>query len=174
MTALVAMTVHGATYVALKSDGDVNARARRLVLVLWPLLVVLTGVSLVATVYVRPTVLDNFRAHWSATFIPLSVLIALATIGLFARRRCERLAFVSSAVFLGAMVAGAASALYPILLPASGDAAFNITIFNAAAGRHALTVGLIWWSGGMLLAVGYVAFVYRMFRGKVSATDSVY
>ena len=72
------------------------------------------------------------------------------------------------------MMAGAAAALYPTLLPASGDAALNITIFNAAAGRHALGVGLIWWTGGMVLAIGYFVFIYRMFRGKVSSVSSTY
>jgi cytochrome d ubiquinol oxidase subunit II len=65
------------------------------------------------------------------------------------------------------MLAGAAAALYPTVLPASGDPSRSLTIFNAAAGRHALSVGLWWWTGGILLAVGYFVLVYRMSRGKV-------
>jgi cytochrome d ubiquinol oxidase subunit II len=41
-------------------------------------------------------------------------------------------------------------------------------VFNAASGEHSLSVGLIWWSFGMALALGYFVFVYRMFRGKVN------
>jgi cytochrome d ubiquinol oxidase subunit II len=169
LTALVALAVHGASYVALKSTGNVNARARRMVIGLWPALLVLTALSLVATIYVRPSSLDNFRAHWIAALIPLVVVLALIALPLLARLGRERAAFLTSAAFLAAMLAGAAAALYPNLLPASGDPSLNITIFNAAAGRHALRVGLIWWTGGMLLAVCYFVFVYRMFRGKVSA-----
>ena len=169
LTALVALAVHGSTWVALKSRGDVNVRARRLTLACWPVLVALTAISLFATVYVRPPVLDNYRVHWLLLVIPVTVVIALAAIPRMIKRGRERGAFISSAVFLGAMLAGAAAALYPVLLPASGDAAWSITIFNAAAGRHALSVGLIWWTGGMLLAISYVVFVYRTFRGKVSA-----
>jgi cytochrome d ubiquinol oxidase subunit II len=33
-------------------------------------------------------------------------------------------------------------------------------------------VGLIWWSVGMVLAIGYFTFVYRMFRGKVRLAES--
>jgi cytochrome bd ubiquinol oxidase subunit II len=55
---------------------------------------------------------------------------------------------------------------YPTVLPAIGDSSRSITIFNAAAGRHALSVGLWWWTGGILLAVGYFVFVDRMSRGK--------
>jgi cytochrome d ubiquinol oxidase subunit II len=174
LTALVALAIHGSTYVALKTSGDVNVRARRLALGLWPVLLVLTAIGLAATIYVRPAVVDNFGAHRALALIPLIVLISLGAMPLMMRRGRERDAFVSSAVFLATMLAGAAAALYPNLLPASGDAALNITISSAAAGRHALRVGLIWWSGGMFLAVGYVVFVYRMFRGKVSAANSVY
>jgi cytochrome d ubiquinol oxidase subunit II len=65
------------------------------------------------------------------------------------------------------MLAGVAAALYPSLLPSSGDPARDITIYNAATGEYALRVGLIWWGLGMCLAFGYFVFVYRMFRGKV-------
>lgn len=169
LTALVALAVHGAAYLALKTRGDLNARARRAVIGLWPALLLLTAVSLLATVYVRPSVLDNFRAHAILAIIPLTVVVALVAIRPLTGLGRERAAFRSSAAFLAAMWAGAAAALYPTLLPASGDAASNITIFNAATGRHALSVGLIWWSGGVLLAIGYFVFIYRTFKGKVSS-----
>src|SRR5216683_3394080 len=98
LTALIALSVHGAAYIALKSTGDVNARARRMVIGLWPLLLVLTAVSLIATIYVRPSVLDNFQAHWLLALIPLMVLLALIALPLLMRRGRERAAFLSSAV----------------------------------------------------------------------------
>jgi cytochrome bd ubiquinol oxidase subunit II len=59
--------------------------------------------------------------------------------------------------------------VYPNLLVSTTDPALNITVYNAASGSYSLSYGLIWWSFGMLLAVGYFVFVYRMFRGKVAA-----
>jgi cytochrome d ubiquinol oxidase subunit II len=66
------------------------------------------------------------------------------------------------------MLGGAAYALYPTLLPSSNPDAPDITIHNAAAGAYSLTYGVIWWSIGMAIAVGYFVFVYWMFRGKVT------
>jgi len=66
------------------------------------------------------------------------------------------------------MLGGAAFALYPSVLPSSNPAVPDITIYNAAAGSYALTYGLIWWSIGILIAIGYFVFLYRMFRGKVT------
>jgi cytochrome d ubiquinol oxidase subunit II len=72
------------------------------------------------------------------------------------------------------MLIGAAVGLYPRLLPATTGSSNDITIENALSGPHTLHVGLIWWSFGMMLAVGYFVFVYRMFRGKVSLHDGGY
>jgi len=65
------------------------------------------------------------------------------------------------------MLVGAAFGLYPVVLPASTDPAYSLTIYNSAAGRHGLTVGFVWWTLGMVLSAGYFSFIYRMFRGKV-------
>jgi cytochrome d ubiquinol oxidase subunit II len=86
----------------------------------------------------------------------------------FSRAANERAAFLSSCVYLAFMLVGAAAAVYPNLLTSTTDPALNITVHNAHAGDHALRIGLIWWTFGMALAVGYFVFVYRMFRGKVT------
>src|SRR6516165_5053096 len=39
LVALVALTIHGANYVAVKTSGDLNLRARKTALALWPVLV---------------------------------------------------------------------------------------------------------------------------------------
>jgi cytochrome d ubiquinol oxidase subunit II len=89
----------------------------------------------------------------------------------FERRAKEKAAFLSSCTYIAAMLAGVAAALYPSLLPSSGDPSRDITIYNASTGGYALRVGLIWWGLGMCLALGYFVFVYRMFRGKVRPED---
>jgi cytochrome bd ubiquinol oxidase subunit II len=37
-----------------------------------------------------------------------------------------------------------------------------------------MTVGLVWWSIGMVLAVIYFIVIYRLFRGKVNLEDEGY
>ena len=43
---------------------------------------------------------------------------------------------------------------------------YSLTIYNAAAGAHGLAVGFVWWTLGMILAVGYFVLTYRVFRGR--------
>ncbi|HEX4047974.1 MAG TPA: cytochrome d ubiquinol oxidase subunit II [Elusimicrobiota bacterium] len=171
LLALVALTEHGALWVALKTSGELNARAKRAARALWPVLAAAAALGLGATLWVRPGLLDNFNRLPVLYAVPAAVALALAAMRAFERAGRERAAFLASCVFLAAMVAGAAAAVYPSLLLSTTAPALDITVENAHSGSYALTFGLVWWSLGMALAVGYVAFVYRSFRGKVSAGD---
>jgi len=169
--ALVTLTVHGALYIATKTEGDLNRRARATALWLWPFQVALTVLALVATIYIRPNILDNYKQHVIGFLVPAVVYGSLAVM-IFAIRKgaeipAEKLAFVASAFYIVGMLVGAAFALYPVVLPASTDPARSLTIYNTAAGHHGLTVGLTWWILGAILALVYFFFLFRMFKGKV-------
>jgi cytochrome d ubiquinol oxidase subunit II len=165
--ALVTLTAHGSLYIAVKTEGDLNRRARAVALWAWPVQLVLTVVGLIATIYIRPTVLDNYKQHFIGFLIPAVVYAALALMIYAMRKGEDKTAFVGSALYIVGMLVGAAFALYPVVLPASTDPARNLTIYNTAAGQHGLTVGFTWWILGMILALGYFTLLFRMFKGKV-------
>ncbi len=167
VVALVALTLHGSYYVALKTNGEVNRRARRVSALLWPALVAVTVISLAATLYIRPDLMANYRRLPILYLIPAAVAGALFNMWRAARKSSERSAFLSSCAYLAFMLIGAAAAEYPNLLRSTTDPALNITVYNAHSGEYSLSVGLIWWGLGMALALGYFVFVYRTFRGKV-------
>ena len=165
--ALVTLTAHGSLYVAIKTENDLNRRARAVAKAAWPVQLLLTIVGLVATVSIRPGVLDNYKHHTVGFVIPVLVFGSLAVMMQGMLKGKDKLAFVASALYIVVMLVGAAFALYPVVLPASTDPAYNLTIYNTAAGHHGLSVGFAWWSVGMLLALVYFFFLFRMFRGKV-------
>jgi cytochrome d ubiquinol oxidase subunit II len=167
LLALVALTLHGALWLAIKTSGELEERARRIVNPLWLVLVVLTVVSLVATIHVRPASLNNYF-NLPVTFaVPMGVIASLGGIWFFNRKAQPVKAFLSSCLYLFFMLAGACWGLYPTLLPATTGADRDITLNSAISGPRTLAVGLVWWGFGMLLAIGYVVFVYGKFRGKV-------
>jgi cytochrome bd ubiquinol oxidase subunit II len=172
VVALVALALHGANYVALKTEGEMNRRSRRAAAILWPALVLATLVSLAATLAIRPALLDNYRQMPVLYTIPALVAVSLAGIRIAISKSSDRGAFLWSCSYLVWMLVGAAAAIYPNLLLSTTDPALNITIYNAHSGEHSLAVGLIWWSFGMALATGYFVFVYRMFRGKITPASS--
>ena len=165
--ALVTLTAHGSLYIATKTENDLNRRARTTAMWAWPVQLLLTVVGLIATVSIRPGVLDNYKQHAIGFVIPALVFGSLAVMMHAMIKSAEKIAFVASALYIVGMLVGAAFALYPVVLPASTDPALNLTIYNTKAGEHGLAVGFAWWIIGMILALGYFFFLFRMFKGKV-------
>ena len=171
LVALVALTLHGALWLVIKVSGDLAKRACSLINPLLALVSLLTIVSLIATIDVRPASLDNYY-HYPFTFIvPIGVLASLGSIWFFNRNAQPTKAFLSSCMYLFFMLAGACWGIYPTLLPATTGSDRDITLSRALSGPHTLSVGLAWWTFGMTLAIGYFVFVYSRFKGKVD-TDS--
>jgi cytochrome d ubiquinol oxidase subunit II len=170
--ALVALTLHGALWLTIKTSGELAQRARRIVAPLCLQLAALTIISLGATIHVRAACLDNYFNYPFTFVVPAGVIASLAGIWLFNRKAQAVKAFLSSCFYLFFMLAGACWGLYPTLLPATTGADRDITLSRAISGPHTLAVGLVWWGFGMVLAIGYIVFVYSKFRGKVDM-DSV-
>jgi cytochrome d ubiquinol oxidase subunit II len=171
---VVAVVVHGALYLIMKTEGELNARMRRLVTFAIPGVALLTVAGLFATVTVRPQLLDNYRSDPVGWVIPALVAAGLGGMFYFTRSGSERNAFLCSCLYIVATLSGAAFALYPVLLPSSGDPANSLTIYDTASGPGSLAIGLWWWGAGMAIAIGYFVLVYSMFRGKVSGRSRVH
>jgi cytochrome d ubiquinol oxidase subunit II len=174
VVALVTLTAHGALYVTLKTDGDLGSNARKIALSVWPVQLGLTLISLVATWFVRPAIKTNYVAYPIGFLIPIVVFASLILMFAWTRKGRELHAFLASCVYITGMLVGAVFALYPVVLPASTNPAYSLTIYTAAAGHHGLVVGLVWWLLGTILTLAYFVFVYRMFRGKVQLEGEGY
>jgi cytochrome d ubiquinol oxidase subunit II len=174
VVALVALAVHGALYLGVKTEGDLQERSRTVARRLWVPLLGLTIVSVAASMIARADTLANYRAYPIAFFVPVVVLLALLGMIQFGRKGNDRRAFACSCVNLTVMLVGAAIGLYPRLLPSTIGSQYDITIEKALSGPHTLRVGLAWWAFGMCLAFTYFVIVYRMFRGKVSLEGGGY
>src|SRR6266545_1061701 len=88
--ALVALCVHGANYAVVKTEGELNERARKTSLVLTPVLIVLTLLSLIATLSIHPNLLANYNALKIGYAIPVLVAASLAAIFIFQKKRQEK------------------------------------------------------------------------------------
>jgi cytochrome d ubiquinol oxidase subunit II len=166
VVALVALAVHGAHYVALKTDGEVYTRTRRVAKLLAPALAILTVLSLVATLSIHRELLANYKTLPVGFIIPMGVLLSLAAMIAYGRRNHDKGAFLASSAYLTFMLVGLVFAVYPVVLPAT-DPTMSLTIANSMTTAYAMKVALVWWSVGITLALGYFVYIYRMFKGKV-------
>ncbi len=167
VTALVALSVHGALWVALKTESDVNTRAKKVINAGWIPLLVLTGALTAASFIVQPHIPVRMSSQPWAYLFPLLAAAGLVGIKFFTGQGKELHAFLSSAVLLAGLLLSAAVSLYPNVLPAIDNPANSLTVFNSAAPAYSLKVALVWWIPGMILVALYTAFVYRKFAGKV-------
>jgi len=167
VAALAALAMHGSLWVALKTEGAINHRARVLAQSAWAAVVVLTVAITLASFRVQPILAASFSARvWGFTF-PILAIAGLLGVLWFLRANNERAAFLSSCLYLLGMLTSVAFSLYPRVLPASTNPDFSLTVDSAKAPQHGLQVGLAWWIIGMLLATAYSSYTYRNFAGKV-------
>ncbi len=165
--ALLALMMHGALWVSLKTSGAVNDRAGKLALSLWWGLVGFTALITAITLRIQPQVSANLKT-WPVGYVfPLLAIAGLAGVSFELRRKNERNAFLASCAFLLGMLTSVVFGVYPMVLPAR-NILYSLTVQNAKAGSYGLKVGLVWWIIGMMLASGYFVYVYRSFAGKVS------
>jgi cytochrome d ubiquinol oxidase subunit II len=172
VSALATLTLHGALWLALKTDGALERRARRLAGNVWWGVAAAVVAITAASFQVQPHLKESFAARpWGYVF-PVLALAGLAGAKLLDGR--ELAAFLCSCLFIAGMLMSAAFGVYPYVLPASSDPARSLTVHNAAAGAYGLRIGLAWFIPGMLLVAAYFAYVYRSFAGKARGEGEGY
>jgi cytochrome d ubiquinol oxidase subunit II len=115
---------------------------------------------------VQPQVKENFVTWPLGLVLPLLAVAGLAGVVFELHKRAEREAFLASCLYLVGMLTSVVFGVYPMVLPARNPV-YSLTVEGAKAGAYGLKVGLVWWAIGMILAAGYLTYVYRSFAGKV-------
>ncbi len=173
LLALTTLIVHGANYLAVKTENELNARSHRVARLAGVVLAVLTVLGTVATFWVSPWMLASFNDRPYGYVLPLVVLAGLVGMIVFNIRERDKAAFLSSSAYILGMLTSTVFAIYPRVLPGV-DLENSLTITNASASDYGQAVGIVWWTIGMVLAAIYFIAMYRLFRGKVRMEDEGY
>jgi cytochrome d ubiquinol oxidase subunit II len=173
LTSIAMLAQHGALYLALKTDGDFQHRARRAANVLVLAFIVLVVATGIATVIFEPRLTEPYRMVWPL-IVPLGAVVAIANIVRELRRGNELAAFFSSCVGIGLLIATVGLGQYPAVLASSLSSAYSLTVGNSMSSPQTLTVMLIMAAVGMPLVIAYTVGVYWLFRGKVQLGDRSY
>ncbi len=158
LTTLTLFVLHGAVFLALKTDGPVRHRAGVTARTAGPVaLVALTGF-----------LLWTGTAH-GVPAVPAVVAVAAVLAGVvLALRHREGWAFTATAVGVAAFTATLFGSLFPAVLPSLVSPAFDLTIANAASAPY--TLGVLSWIGAVFLPVviAYQSWSYWVFRRRVT------
>jgi cytochrome d ubiquinol oxidase subunit II len=171
VAALATLVLHGALWVALKTEGSLQDRSRHVARGAWWMVLVMTIVLTAITFKVQPAVPANLSGHPWGYIFPALALLGLAGMLWFMRKRDDLKSFLASCAYIVGMLTSVVFGLYPLVLPASTNPAYSLTVDNAKAGDYGLRIGLAWWILGMVLVAGYHFHVYRSFAGKVKIGD---
>jgi cytochrome d ubiquinol oxidase subunit II len=159
LTTLGLFMVHGAIYLALKTVGQIRARARAFALRFGPLVAVLTVVFLFWTQLQR-------GSFWTAV---LAIVAALSFVGglgaIFTGR--EGWSFLASAVAIGVGISTLFVALYPDVMPTTLDGGASLTVENASSTPKTLTI--MTWVAVIFtpIVLLYQSWTYWIFRRRI-------
>ena len=170
---LAVLAGHGALYLAVKTDGPLGERSWVAAHRAWIAALVVGIPATIATAWIRPRLVQNLAARPLTWILVAGVVVGLAGVFTGIRKRQEARDFGASVCFLVCTLAATAAGLYPDLLTSTVNAANTLTVSNAAAGDLSLRIGFVWWSAAIILAIGYFAYLFHSFRGKVTP-DSAY
>jgi cytochrome bd ubiquinol oxidase subunit II len=173
LLALTTLVAHGANFIAVKTENELNARSRRISRIFAFATVALTVLATPITLWVSPEMLTSFNERPYGYVLPLVAIAGLIGMVYFGFGERDRAAFLSSSAYIIGMLTSTVFAVYPNVLPAVNPAN-SLTIQNASASQYGMAVGLVWWTIGMVLAAIYFILIYRLFRGKVRLEDEGY
>lgn len=174
VTTIAMLLMHGALYLVVKTEGDLQARVRRWVPRFVGLFTLTAAVSAVWVALEYEGVTDTFTNDvWTLVF-PAAALVAYAVMVIMFRRRRDVVAFFGSCAVLAFSLATISAGLYPNMLKSSTNANFDMTVSNASAESYTLTVMLVVAIVGIPFVLFYTAGVQYLFSGKVKLTKSSY
>jgi cytochrome bd-type quinol oxidase subunit 2 len=162
VTLLVLCLLHGATFLALRTTGEIRERARRLAGVIGLIAVVVNVAWVVWTLVVigGGTVPEPTQIFG---------LIAVIFAWRLAATDHDGWAFASSAFAIAAAIGQLFIALYPNVMVSSTSTAYNLTVNNAASGHYALVVMTVVAVIFFPIVLLYQGWSFYVFRRRVGA-----
>jgi cytochrome d ubiquinol oxidase subunit II len=162
VTLLALSVLHGATFLVLRTVGEVRARAHRIAVVaVWP-----TALLLVAFAVWTPALSDAPVARSIAP--PVAAVVAVLAAALLLRAHRDGWSFGATAVGIGLTVVSIFSNLYPDVLVSTTDPAYTLTVTGTASGEYALQVMTVVAAFLVPVVLLYQGWSYVVFRRRVT------
>ncbi|QHY96750.1 Cytochrome bd-I ubiquinol oxidase subunit 2 [Streptomyces sp. S4.7] len=159
LVTLTLFTFHGVVFAALKTVGDIRARARKQAVALGLLTAVL------AIGFLSWTQLDSGDGASLGAMVVAVVALAAAVVAIRAGR--EGWSFALSGLTIVAAVAMLFLTLFPNVMPSSLNEQWNLTVTNASSTPY--TLKIMTWCAGIATPVVllYQGWTYWVFRKRI-------
>jgi len=169
------LSMHGCIYLILKTEGALQQRLRA---IMGPSIITFLGLLFIATtatlLYVPQMAARFVDRPWLMLVIALGML-AIGVLLWMVRKHREGWAFISSCIAITCFVALFGIGTFPDLVHSTVDPEVNsVTILSAASSTYTLTVLAIIVIIGVPMVLGYMGWIYKVFRGKVRIDHTSY
>jgi len=164
LTFVVISVTHGATFIALKTTGDVRDRAVRAASLSAPVTaLVVIGFALWTHAIAGKGLLINP--------VEIIAIIAIIASAWLAHEQLEGWAFAATTLAMAMAVISIFSELYPKVMVSSTSHAYSLTIRNSASPSYSLKVMTIVVAIFLPVVLAYTAWTYYVFRRRLSDKD---
>jgi len=167
---LLFFMMHGALWLAAKSEGEIHRRAARTARRLWPAELAAAVAFLILSARATP-LYDNYFEYPVLFGVILLAVAGLLGIRYFmARQRYFKAWFASALAIFAATFFGIVG-LFPNLLPSRLDPQFSLTAFNASSSPLTLKIMFMVVMLFIPVVLVYQAWTYHLFKSKVNPAE---
>jgi cytochrome d ubiquinol oxidase subunit II len=170
---LVLFLVHGALWLSIRSEGDLQQRAMATAGKLWPVELGVAVIFLIASMFAT-RLYDNYLAYPVLFVIILLAVAGLLGIKVFLAQKALFKAWFASALTIVAATFYGVIGLFPNMFPSNIDPEYSLTAYNAASSDLTLKIMLVVVILFVPIVLIYQAWAYNLFKGKVKPEDMVY
>lgn len=174
ITTLALFMLHGAIYLAMKTEKRLYTKLTILAKNFTVFFVVSFGITTLYTLLYIPHLSDKIRSNPVYFTLPLIMFLAIANIPRQLNKGKYSYAFISSSVTIASLLAMVALEVFPNLLYATNDIKNSITITNGASSLKTMKTLLLIAAIGTPLVGIYTSFVFWTFKGKVKLDEMSY
>ena len=174
VTTVALFAMHGAIYVVLKTEGELQEKIRSRVNSFIIIFVICYVLTTFATPMYLPHMTANLKAFPILFIVPVLNALAVANIPREIHHGREFRAFLSSCAAIAALLTLFGIGMYPNLILSNPEVANSLNIYNSASSQKTLKIMLTIAIIGMPMVLAYTIAIYRIFRGKVKLEATSY
>jgi cytochrome d ubiquinol oxidase subunit II len=166
--------MHGTIYLYLKTEGELQERAKSWMWRTFFFFAAMYLVTTVTTLLAVPEAAKNFEEFPVALVVPFLSVLAILNIPRAIHHGRAGYAFISSACTIAAMVFLFGVAVFPNIVRNSVAGLPSITVHSAASSEKTLSIMLLIAIIGLPFVLAYTGAIYWTFRGKTKLDADSY
>lgn len=174
ITTVALFTMHGAIYLVMKTEGELQNKVRTWVNNTIIFFVICFVTATMATLIYYPNMITHFKDNPSFFLVAIVTMLAIANIPREINNKREFRAFLSSASTIALLLVLFAIGIFPNIVLSNPIIENSLTIYNASSSQKTLMIMLIMAIIGMPFVVAYTIIIHKIYKGKVKLDDTSY